>query len=84
MDLIEWLIKKPCFIIPLLSFLIGLFMLVFAPTSYMIRTKKIIITPKTIMEDYTDRERKLVFYGMGLGFIGIVGLFIVEFIYGSG
>ncbi len=81
MILLEWLINKPCFVIPLCSFLVGLCMVILAPLSYMARTKEIIIAPKTIIDNYSDREQKWLLYGFGLLVLGIIGVSVVNSFY---
>lgn len=83
MDIIEWLIKKPFFIIPLASAFIGALMLLAARGSYQRRTRKFltIITVDKLLDEYNSFEKRLVVIGVILGILGIVGLPLISSIY---
>lgn len=83
MDIIEALIKKPLFIIPIASAVIGALMLLAARGAYQRRTKKLftIVTPSTLTDEYNSFEKKLVVVGIILGILGIVGLPLISSIY---
>lgn len=84
MVIIEWLLREPLFAFPVLCFLAGFIMVSWAPISYQLRTGKLfklLISLDTIITEYTAREKKLLFFGVGLGILGIMGVFVVQYVY---
>ena len=84
MFILEWLVAKPLFIIPITLSAVGMCLLFIARVKYQSRKGKLftIITFDKIADDFSELERKMVFYGLFLGFMGVVSFVALIFIYG--
>lgn len=79
--MLDLLILNPLISLCLLLFAVGFVLLVSASSLYRKRTKKIIITPKDIM-NYEGMEKTCMIYGVLLGLIGILGVMVISETYG--
>lgn len=77
------LILNPHIVPFILSFFLGVLLLVLAPLKYRARTKniKIALTPNDLMK-YSKKESNILIYGIALVAIGLIGATVISEQYG--
>ena len=80
---IDWLLINKHLIPSFLGFFVGLILLVLAPTSYQVRTRKLIIlNPIEAIRAYSKSEKTMLTLGALLAFGGLISAIIISETYG--